>query len=179
MTGGAAGRKRHCLIAIALLALSGCGPNEESVDFRTLRKPDTPNSFLACAPALCSETPDMASPVYAAPVDAVLAAVRRIADRQPRTTLLREDAAAGQLVYVQRSAVFRFPDTIWVQAAALPEGGTLLAVYSRSAYGYTDLGVNRQRVESWLAAVDRDLAPAPAGRPGGGGAAAAPADRSP
>ncbi|HEX2942965.1 MAG TPA: DUF1499 domain-containing protein [Rhodopila sp.] len=30
-------------------------------------------------------------------------------------------------------------------------------IYSRSIYGYGDLGVNRRRVTAWLAAINTDL----------------------
>jgi uncharacterized protein (DUF1499 family) len=32
-------------------------------------------------------------------------------------------------------------------------------VYSRSVYGQSDLGVNRRRVETWLAALQTKLPP--------------------
>jgi len=55
--------------------------------------------------------------------------------------------------YVQRSAVFGFPDYISVRAVE-GEDGAALAIWSRSRFGYSDLGVNRRRVEAWLAALD-------------------------
>ena len=67
--------------------------------------------------------------------------------------LLREEIATGQRVYVQRSLVFRFPDTIWIQVLPLDANRSTLAIYSRSAYGRYDFGVNRSRVQAWLAAI--------------------------
>lgn len=55
--------------------------------------------------------------------------------------------------YVQRSALFGFPDYISVRAVE-GEDGAALAVWSRARFGYADLGVNRARVEGWLAALD-------------------------
>jgi uncharacterized protein (DUF1499 family) len=46
--------------------------------------------------------------------------------------------------------MMNFPDTISVRFYALEENRSTLAVYSRSHYGYYDLGVNRRRVQSWL-----------------------------
>jgi uncharacterized protein (DUF1499 family) len=52
-----------------------------------------------------------------------------------------------------------FPDMI--SAKASPEGeGTRLSVWSRSRYGYSDMGVNRARVEAWLSRMDEALAAA-------------------
>ena len=62
-----------------------------------------------------------------------------------------------QDIYVQRSAVFRFPDTIWVQPVALPQGSSVI-IYSRSNYGYGDFGVNRERVGLWLDLLREALA---------------------
>ncbi len=164
MSGHLARRPWRAILAFVPVMLTGCAATEGTLDFRTFQRPATPNTYLVCDPELCTEPADRPSPRFAASPDAVLAAVRRIASDQPRTALVREDPARNQLVFVQRSAVFRFPDTIWVQTVALPEGQTLLAVYSAAAYGYDDFGVNRDRVESWLAAVDRQL-----GAPGGTG----------
>jgi len=48
--------------------------------------------------------------------------------------------------------MFGWPDYISVRAVAV-EGGAALAVWSRSRYGYSDMGVNRARVGRWLAAT--------------------------
>lgn len=55
--------------------------------------------------------------------------------------------------YVQRSAVFGFPDYISVRAVE-GEDGAALAIWSRSRYGHSDFGVNRARIEGWLEALD-------------------------
>jgi len=52
---------------------------------------------------------------------------------------------------VQRSALFRFPDTVSIEVIPLGDSRSTLAIYSRSTYGYSDLGVNRKRIERWLA----------------------------
>ncbi|MEL6267324.1 MAG: DUF1499 domain-containing protein, partial [Pseudomonadota bacterium] len=57
-------------------------------------------------------------------------------------------AAEGFVTYVQTSRIVGFPDYV---SARTVEGG--IAVWSRSRYGYSDLGVNRARVEDWLAAA--------------------------
>jgi uncharacterized protein (DUF1499 family) len=53
--------------------------------------------------------------------------------------------------YVQRSAVFGFPDTIVVRFLDQPGGTSTVAIYSRSQLGQRDMGVNKARVERWLA----------------------------
>ena len=44
----------------------------------------------------------------------------------------------------------RFPDTVSV--VYFPKGAkrSNLAIYSRSQIGYSDMGVNKSRIENWL-----------------------------
>ena len=78
----------------------------------------------------------------------VLEAVARIADATPRTRLVAGSARAGMMTYQTRSRLWGFPDhtTVAVQ-------GDLLVIYGRLRFGRADLGVNKARVESWLAAL--------------------------
>jgi uncharacterized protein (DUF1499 family) len=50
-----------------------------------------------------------------------------------------------------------FPDTISALFRSEEEGRSTLAVYSRSQYGYWDFGVNRRRVLTWLAELEKRL----------------------
>ena len=49
-----------------------------------------------------------------------------------------------------------YPDIIAAEVRAAPEGAALL-LYSRSLFGWSDLGVNKARAERWLAALDAAL----------------------
>lgn len=81
---------------------------------------------------------------------------------EPRTTLLAGDAAQGFITLVQRSKWMGFPDAISIRAVDLGRGRATLAIWSRARYGTDDHGVNRARVERWLAAnVAFLMAPAP------------------
>lgn len=125
-----------------------------AIDFQTLELTWRPNQFLVLPPGFIGKAkPHAASPVFAAAPEQVLEALKRIALAEPRTTLAHEDRAARQATFVQRSKTFRFPDTVTVEAVPLAPGRTALAVYSRAKYGIRDFGVNRARVERWLAAL--------------------------
>ena len=82
---------------------------------------------------------------------------RRCARRMPRASTVVSRQSSPRTVhvtYVQRSAlVFGFPDYISGQSSVEASDGGSLAVWSRSGYGYSDLGVNRARVERWLIAA--------------------------
>jgi uncharacterized protein (DUF1499 family) len=63
---------------------------------------------------------------------------------------LAEDEEGQQFDYLQRSARFRFPDIVTVRFIAVSPAQSTLAIYSRSLYGKSDFGVNRERIDAWL-----------------------------
>ena len=125
-----------------------------AIDFATLQLTWRPNQFLVLPPGFIAKAQAQApSPVFAAPPEKVLGALKRIALGEPRTTLLADDSGQRRLALVQRSKTFHFPDFIDVEAVPAGSGGTALAIYSRAKYGIRDFGVNRARIERWLAAL--------------------------
>ena len=89
----------------------------------------------------------------AAPAE-VAAAVDRIALETPRTR--RIAGGDGFATYETRSRVLGFPDYTSVRVA--PDGdGAVVTAYARLRYGGDDLGVNRARVEGWLARLEAAL----------------------
>jgi len=75
-----------------------------------------------------------------------LAQFAKVAAASPRVRLLAGSVQEGRMTWVVRSALWGFPD--YVTAEAGPQG---LAVWSRLRFGRSDLGVNRARLEDWLA----------------------------
>lgn len=138
------------------------GPIEHAtVDFRTLRRPARPNQYLVCPPGVCTATPDVASPMYDVPVAVLRQAWLAMIDRQPRVERLAVSEDELQYDFVQRSRLVHFPDTITVRFLSVSPVKATLAIYSRSHYGYSDFGVNRRRIETWLAALRERLPIAP------------------
>lgn len=132
------------------------------IDFATLQRPSSPNTCLVAPPGLCGAAEaDSAAPKFPYPAAHVRDAFFRMVGRQPRVTHGAKDEAGLQYEVIQRSAFWRFPDSITVRFIPLPEGGSTLAIYSRSLTGYSDFGVNRKRVEAWLAALDVEVRTAP------------------
>ncbi len=82
---------------------------------------------------------------------------REVLAAQPRVELVAEDEEGLQFDYVQRSARFRFPDIITVRFISVSSSQSTLAIYSRSIYGKSDLGVNRERIEAWLKILHEGL----------------------
>lgn len=145
------------LLALLLPACRGTGAEgldaPAAMDMTTIARPATPNTALA-APAGFSPAPDIVSPRYPIDPDRLFAAIRNAALAQPRTTLHAAFDSRLQVHFVARSAWMNFPDLITVQVT--PDSGLIL--WSRSVYGSSDFGANRQRLVSWLAALNAVLA---------------------
>lgn len=77
-----------------------------------------------------------------------LAALDRVIRAEPRTEVLAGSVESGMVTYVTRSRVFGFPDYTTVA-----QRGDSLAIHARLRYGRSDMGVNKARVERWLAAL--------------------------
>jgi hypothetical protein len=92
------------------------------------------------------------APFFAETPAALMARLDAAVMAEPRVSRLAGDPADGFVTYVQRSALWGFPDYVSVRAAP-EDGGARLLVWSRSRYGYSDLGVNAARVERWLSAL--------------------------
>ena len=95
----------------------------------------------------------MESPLFDLEPEDLGEIVRSIISAQARTEFVGEDPDIGQLVFVQRSRIFGFVDTIWIQTVDL-EPKVSLIMYSRSNVGFWDLGVNRRRVQTWLSEIE-------------------------
>jgi uncharacterized protein (DUF1499 family) len=163
-------RLATAVLALVLLAAAGwygwqLGPWADAttdgygvpVDFASLERKASPNQYLVAPGGLTPRAePDAASPVFAVPPDGLRDAFLTVAAEAPRTKLLNRSADGLHLTLVQRSALLRFPDYIDVAVQPAPGGngdGSTIAIYSRSRFGYSDLGVNRKRVEDWMAAL--------------------------
>ena len=75
-----------------------------------------------------------------------LARLDEIARDWPRTKVLAGSVGVGKITYVTRSAFWGFPDYTTVK---IIDGRIVL--WARSRFGRKDFGVNRARLEAWLA----------------------------
>lgn len=121
------------------------------VEFETLVRRTTPNDALACPPGICQAQSDVAPPAYAVAAADLRAAFAKVISSEPRITAVASDDTEMIDRYIQRSALMHYPDTIVVKFFDLPEGRSTIALYSRSQLGHGDMGVNRARIERWLA----------------------------
>lgn len=135
-------------------------PDLGPVEFDDLAKGPKPNQALVCPRQLCNaDSVDRVSPIYDLPAlqlrEELLNGLRSEAD------LLRVDDGEDplKLRFVQRTQLMRYPDTIRIRIIPVGETRSTLALYSQSQIGYSDLGVNRDRLDRWLARLDAFTVP--------------------
>ncbi len=142
-----------CLIVLAWIRLAPDAPSDWHVDPIVAPKSGRANAWWVVTNGLGPEGPDALAPTYAASAADLARAVDAHFVAQPSTSILAGTPDLFWATYVQRSRLFGFPDYITVRIFDLADGTSGIAVWSRSRYGYSDLGVNRERVEKLLAAL--------------------------
>ena len=152
-------KRPHYGIYYGLAKLTGSRLAIEPVEWATLTRSSTPNDALICPAGHCPHARvDREPPTYAIEPSALLARLREIVRAEAHTVELPNSAGDRTARFIQYTPLMRYPDTI--DLAVLPvangsaAGGTTLALYSRSLIGRSDFGVNRARLERWLAALD-------------------------
>lgn len=138
-------------------ALTGDARFAQLTDFENLERTGRPNDFLVAPPGVTGVSPDMEAPVFAADPKQAAAAFEEFVVAQPRTRILAKSDDGLRFEAVQRSFLMRYPDYISIAVLDAVDSGSTVAVYSRSIYGHSDLGVNHERVESWLDALAEKL----------------------
>jgi uncharacterized protein (DUF1499 family) len=130
------------------------------VDFASLVRPASPNSFLLAPRGACAAARiDEEAVVYGIAAGSLRQAFLRVALAAPRVSHVLKDDVGLYDNLVVRSALFRFPDLVAARFFDVGDGCSTLAVYSRSVYGHSDLGVNARRIGSWVGALRPFAAP--------------------
>lgn len=121
------------------------------VDPLSAPKPSTPNSYrVVPADSVRDVDADAASKKYEMPAAALGAAFDRIVRSSGNVEVVGGTLEGGFITYVQTSKIFAFPDYISVKFIEVDDQNSTLAVFSRSRFGRSDLGVNKKRITAWL-----------------------------
>jgi uncharacterized protein (DUF1499 family) len=139
-----------------LAKLMGARLDIGRVNWSTLTRHETPNDALVCPASHCPNAkPDSEPKIYSvAPAD-LLARLKSIALAEPDTSELYCGTDCDRIARIlQHTRLMRFPDTVDIEVLPAAGNQSTLAIYSRSLIGRGDLGVNRARIERWLAALD-------------------------
>lgn len=154
------GRRRLTTALMLVTLLSACGlgvapPAERmALDPATLERTGRSNDFLVCPEGYCAAVSDRVAPVLSVDPAELLRLWEDVVTASPRTRVLAADDTRLTLHAEQRSRLIRFVDTIVVRVVPLEGGRSSFAAYSRSELGYNDMGVNRARLEEWIARVE-------------------------
>ncbi|MCG8491810.1 MAG: DUF1499 domain-containing protein [Sneathiellales bacterium] len=125
--------------------------NIEKTDFKSLRLTENPNQYLVCNSHLCSASFHVESPKFSIPVERLKTLLEKVLSEQKDLEPQQEMNADLYQDLVQRTRLVRYPDVITVQLQELGPNSSTLAIYSRSVYGRSDFGVNKDRIDAWLA----------------------------
>ncbi len=147
------------VISVLMIRNLGHDPQVWHVDPLTAPTPESPNSYrmvpqLDGFAPLTEERVDATAPLYNANPALLSQSFDEFVQRQPRVQRIAGTPEQNWMTYVQESESLRFPDYISVKFIELADGQSSLAIFSRSRLGYSDMGVNQQRVESWLQAIE-------------------------
>jgi len=152
------GRRLAALMLMTLLSACGLGvaPLAErlALDPATLERTGRPNDFLVCPESFCTAASDRVAPILdLAPADQ-LRLWEELVTTSPRTRVLEVDDDRLTIHAEQQTRLMRFVDTIVVRIVPIEEGRSSFAAYSRSELGHSDMGVNRARLEDWIAELE-------------------------
>ncbi|MGB7433380.1 MAG: DUF1499 domain-containing protein [Ahrensia sp.] len=129
-----------------------------ALDLTTVERTQKPHDALLCSQGLCDAvTVDQTLSTYDVSPAELIAALDAAATTVTHHVQRVDDGTdATKARYVARSNLMRFPDTIWLQAVTMDDGRTGLIAYARAQLGYSDLGVNKARLEGWIAQASLD-----------------------
>ncbi|WP_062260727.1 DUF1499 domain-containing protein [Endozoicomonas arenosclerae] len=131
--------------------------DDRVIDFDTLKLHEKPNQYLVLPKGEFSASPHLVSPVLDMSVEELQKQFSEVAQSQEKVEVIRTSQDGRQIDYVQRTPFMGYPDTITVRFYSQGENSSTLAIYSRSSYGYSDLGANQKRIDAWLDSLKASL----------------------
>lgn len=132
------------------MLLSGCS-RMPTPDFQHLVVPKTPSYALACPDKLCNIPPNIITPVYPVSAEDLYTLFNQMMADKTNVNYIYEIPEQGQFGLAAYFPVLRLPDDIAVQFIALSDNTSTLAILSESRYLFYDFGLNKNRLQEWLA----------------------------
>ena len=137
---------------LAFVRLAPSDPEIWHVDPLTAKKPwRKRNVFI-----LRDDGSDPSPPIYDVDAGTLAKAFDAFVMAKDRLERLAGSPDDLFVTYVARTKLIGYPDYVSVRFLPLDDGHASLAIFSRSRFGNSDLGVNRKRIEGWLAEFDPD-----------------------
>jgi len=134
-------------------------PDLGMVDFASLARGPKPNEALACPPGHCPNYKDaMPAPVFNIEAPRIARVLADDLAMLERTTRVDDESDPLRFRYVTRTPLMHYPDTVNIEIIPLAsvdgEPRSSIAIHSRAKLGYSDLGMNRARIEKWLSRLE-------------------------
>ena len=137
--------------SVMLAPIYGNGIIGSPTNFDTISPRGSPNEAIYCPRGYCPNYPrHQNSPTFDVSKDVLRKSWEKMISKQPRVQRVFIDDESDRIAYVQRSFKFRWPDVITVKFVEVGPKQSSLATHSYSIYGYGDLGVNSERLRTWL-----------------------------
>ena len=114
----------------------------------------SPNCFRVAPEGSTDERIDEIAPIYGDRAIVLAQAFHDFALTQRATQHVAGLPTGQHMTYVQRSERLKVPDYVSVKFVDLADNTSTVVLYSRSRYGYGDLGVNEARVRAWISALE-------------------------
>lgn len=126
---------------------------ETRIDFETLHRPTSPNTYLLAPEGLCQNAvPDAVAPEIPLGTGALFSKLESLVRDTPNWQISHIDPPALSLSFIAVTRWLKFKDDVDVKVIgpSSAAGPSTLAIYSRSRVGYSDLGANKKRVLAML-----------------------------
>ena len=140
-------------LTMFMIATAAHDPADWHHDPLTIPASETPNDYRIAPPDLTEQKIDRDAPIYSARPLVVAQAFDQFALSQRDTVRIAGLPPELMMTYVQHTETLKMPDYISVKFIDLGNDTSTIAIYSRSRFGYGDLGVNKERVERWIKAL--------------------------
>ena len=140
--------------AIYFMSTARHDPKVWHIDPLTAPASSTPNDYRVAPIEMTDQRVDREAPVYTEKPHVLAQAFDNFALNQRGTVRIAGLPAELMMTYVQTSENIGAPDYITIRFIEVGDGQSTVAIYSRSRFGYGDLGVNKRRVESWLKTME-------------------------
>ncbi len=122
-------------------------------NWQALERTGKPNDYLM----MDGDAADRPAIRFDQPAAAVAQASRKVLRDMPRTRILSESEDGLRLEAMQRSRLIGFPDFISLRIEPSGEEQSSLSAYSRAHFGYSDMGVNRKRIDALVRDIEQAL----------------------
>ena len=145
-------------LAWFMIVTAAHDPADWHVNPLTVPTSATPNDFRIAMRDMTEERVDAEPPIYSERPLILAQAFDQFAFSQRDTNRIAGLPPELMMTYVQHTATLKMPDYLTIKFIDLGDGTSTVAIYSRSRFGYGDMGMNQRRAESWIKALDSFVA---------------------